>query len=41
MPRVEVTRQEATEALVWASGISGWDSSDPKPLFVYDPRAAP
>ena len=38
--RVELTRQEATEALAWASGISGWDSADPKPLFVYDPRAA-
>jgi hypothetical protein len=37
--RVELTRREATEALVWASGISGWDSADPKPLFVYDPRA--
>jgi hypothetical protein len=39
--RVELTRQEATEALAWASGISGWDSADPKPLFLYDPRAAP
>ena len=39
--RVELTRQEATEALAWASAISGWDSADPKPLFVYDPRAAP
>ena len=26
-------------ALVWASGISGWDSAEPKPLFLYDPRA--
>ncbi|HEX6698869.1 MAG TPA: hypothetical protein VF080_18805 [Solirubrobacteraceae bacterium] len=39
--RVEVTRQEAAEALVWASGISGWDSAEPKPLFLYDPRAEP
>jgi hypothetical protein len=37
--RVELTRQEATEALVWASGISGWDTAEPKPLFLYDPRA--
>jgi hypothetical protein len=38
--RVELSRHEASEALAWASGISGWDSADPKPLFVYDPRAA-
>ena len=37
--RVELTREEATEALVWASAISGWDSAEPKPLFLYDPRA--
>jgi hypothetical protein len=37
--RVELTRQEATEALVWASGISGWETAEPKPLFLYDPRA--
>jgi hypothetical protein len=37
--RVELTRQEATEALVWASRVSGWDAADPKPLFLYDPRA--
>ena len=39
--RVELTRREATEALAWASGVSGWDSADPKPLFLYDPRAEP
>ena len=38
--RVELSRREASEALAWASGISGWDRADPKPLFVYDPRVA-
>jgi hypothetical protein len=38
--RVEVTRQEAAEALVWVAGISGWDGAEPKPLFLYDPREA-
>jgi hypothetical protein len=37
--RVEITHQEAAEALAWAARISGWDSADPKPLFIYDPRA--
>jgi hypothetical protein len=39
--RVELTRQEAMDALAWASDISGWDSAEPKPLFVYDPRREP
>ncbi len=37
--RVEVSRHEAAEALVWVAGISGWDDAEPKPLFLYDPRA--
>lgn len=36
--RVELTREEATEALAWASGIIGWDSADPKPLFLFEPQ---
>ena len=39
--RVEVTRQEAAEALLWVAGVSGWDAAEPKPLFLYDPRTAP
>jgi hypothetical protein len=37
--RVEVSRQEAAEALGWVAGISGWEGAEPKPLFLYDPRA--
>jgi hypothetical protein len=37
--RVELTRQEAAEALAWASTRRGWDSAEPKPLFLYDPLA--
>ena len=38
--RVEVTHQEAAEALVWVAGIRGWDGAEPKPVFLYDPREA-
>ena len=37
--RVEVTREEAAAALAWASAVRGWDSAEPRPLFLYDPRA--
>ena len=37
--RVEVSREEAAETLGWVAGISGWDGAEPKPLFLYDPRA--
>ena len=37
--RVELTHQEAVEALLWAAAVPGWASAEPKPLFLYDPRA--
>jgi hypothetical protein len=37
--RVELTRDEAAQALAWAAGIDGWDGAEPKPLFLYDPAA--
>lgn len=37
--RVELTRAEAAEALAWATRIRGWDGTEPKPLFLYDPRS--
>jgi hypothetical protein len=37
--RVELTRDEAVAALAWAAGVDGWDSTEPKPLFLYDPAA--
>jgi hypothetical protein len=33
--RVEVTAQEATQALIWAENVDGWAAADPKPLFVH------
>jgi len=33
--RVEVTVQEATQALTWARSVDGWAAADPKPLFVH------
>jgi hypothetical protein len=35
--RVEVTAQEATQAIVWAENIDGWAAADPKPVFVHQP----
>jgi hypothetical protein len=39
--RVEVTAQEATQAIVWAENIDGWAAADPKPVFVHRPGGAP
>jgi hypothetical protein len=33
--RVEVSREEAEDALAWAARIEGWASAEAKPLFVY------
>ena len=33
--RVELTRDEAGEALEWAGGLDGWADAEPKPLHVY------
>ena len=35
--RVEVTAQEATQALTWAPSVDGWAAADPKPLFIHHP----
>jgi hypothetical protein len=37
--RVEVTREEAVQALAWAAAIGGWPPADPKPVFVHEPAA--
>ena len=37
--RVELTHDEAVEALLWAAAVPGWADAEPKPLFLYDPRA--
>jgi hypothetical protein len=33
--RVEVTAQEATQAIIWAENVDGWAAAEPKPLFVH------
>ena len=33
--RVELTRDEAGEAMAWAGGLDGWADAQPKPLHVY------
>jgi hypothetical protein len=33
--RVELSAAEAAEAIAWASGLPGWDSSGLTPLWVY------
>ena len=35
--RVEVTRDEAVQALAWAAGIAGWPAAGPEPVFVHEP----
>jgi hypothetical protein len=35
--RVELTREEATDALAWAGSIAGWAAAEPKPLFMHVP----
>jgi hypothetical protein len=37
--RVEVTHAEAVDALMWAAAVPGWSGTEPRPLFLYDPRA--
>jgi len=37
--RIELTHAEAVEALLWAAAVPGWADAEPKPLFLYDPRA--
>jgi hypothetical protein len=37
--RVEVTREEAVQALAWAAAIADWPTADPKPVFVHEPAA--
>jgi len=33
--RVEVTPEEATQAIAWAGSVDGWDAAEPKPLFIH------
>jgi hypothetical protein len=35
--RVELTSEEAAEAVAWACGLDGWAASEPKPIFIYEP----
>jgi hypothetical protein len=35
--RVEVTAQEATQALTWARSVDGSAAADPKPPFIHHP----
>ena len=38
--RVEVTPDEAAKALAWASGVVGWATAEPKPVWLYQPAVA-
>ena len=40
--RVELTGEEAADALAWAERVEGWAAAEIKPLLVHprDPRAA-
>jgi hypothetical protein len=38
--RVEVTSDEAAQALAWAGGVTGWNAADPKPVWLYQPSGA-
>ena len=33
--RIELTRDEAGEAMAWAGQLDGWEDAQPKPLHVY------
>jgi len=33
--RIELTRDEAGEAMAWARRLEGWADAQPKPLHVY------
>jgi len=35
--RVELTAEEAAEAVAWAGSVDGWAASEPKPIFIYEP----
>jgi hypothetical protein len=37
--RVEITREEAVQALAWAAAIAGWPTADPKPVVRHEPAA--
>lgn len=38
--RVELTAAEAADAIVWASGLPGWDGGSLTPLWVYPAATA-
>jgi hypothetical protein len=38
--RVEVTADEALDALAWAARVDGWDRAEPKPVFIHQPDTA-
>jgi hypothetical protein len=35
--RVELSADEAVQAIHWAAQLNGWDDDDSHPLFVYPP----
>jgi hypothetical protein len=38
--RVELSAEEAVQAIHWAAQLNGWDEHDSQPLFVYPPLDA-
>jgi hypothetical protein len=35
--RVEVSPDEANQAIEWAARVDGWSTASPKPLFIHQP----
>ena len=33
--RVELTPDEAAQAMTWAGSVDGWTAAEPKPLFIH------
>jgi hypothetical protein len=39
--RVEVTPDEASEAITWAERLDGWNTTTRTPLFIHQPGSDP
>jgi hypothetical protein len=39
--RVELTPEEADQAITWARSVDGWAAAEPKPLFIHQADLAP
>jgi hypothetical protein len=39
--RVEVTPDEANEAITWAERLDEWNATTPTPLFIHQPGSVP